>query len=100
MLFLSLWLCNPLNLECPVGSASLAAGLTRNVKLPSIREGRLPGAHPGHPLLSQTGDGIPKSRLRGTVWSHRANLWLRGVPPLPRLHILLSAGAPEPREVA
>lgn len=65
--FLELWLCNPLNLSVQWGQPA-GCSLTRNVKLPSNREGRLlQGLTLGHPLLSQTRDGIPESRGWGTV---------------------------------
>lgn len=34
--------------ECPLGSAGLAAGLTRNRELPRLRGVRLIGEHPVH----------------------------------------------------
>ena len=74
MLFLSLWLCDPLNLERPVGSTCLAAGLSRNVKLRSVREDRLPGAHPRHPAAVSDWRWSPREQGRGTCLKSQGKL--------------------------
>ena len=92
MVSLSLGLCESVNPECPW----LAAGLTRNVGLPSIRDSWLPGYYPAHtPSVTDQEMGAQRagwgdlSKVTGQIGGRSG--W---TSPLSQLHFLLSARAP------